>query len=210
MERNSILGSQDYRWPNPGRWAWSVDDPRDIPLLRAPYVDVIRVCEGLGVPHPGELPYRLLNAHPTLPWLVEGSSARMYGMPDVPARDGNRERPVHVTPPSDGGSVDSTLQGLPPALMTVFADAGVARHAAKVAAAVADEHHLYPAVGEGGLPFPLMVGFMDMAGVPTVDPPVPDGLSHLWIVTGHAAALIGWSRDAGWQICDVLDRRQRD
>jgi hypothetical protein len=76
----------------PGKWWWTikVGHPRD--LLRLPdiYAKIILNCESAGVREPRRLPPAAIDDD--VRWLVEESSVRMRGYPDVLAADGHRTR----------------------------------------------------------------------------------------------------------------------
>jgi hypothetical protein len=98
-------------------------------------------------------------------------------------------------------SVAATLDDLPAALTALLEVASVARRADKVAGVRdVDERHLVVELGEGALPRRLYAALCTPGTpVPTADPVVPDGLTHLWLTTGWGGSpLLGWQRGAGW------------
>lgn len=95
----------------------------------------------------------------------------------------------------------AALDGLPTAVTALLGVPSVARRAAKVAR-VPDvaERHLVVELGEGALSPPLH-GALAAPGsrLPSSDPEVPDGLSHVWLTAGWGGSpLVGWQRGGGW------------
>ncbi len=112
-----------------------------------------------------------------------------------------------ATGPAAGAA--PSLEGLPEAVTRLLTVPSVARRAAKVAAvADVDERHLVVEIGEGGLPGALAV---DLAApgalLPSGDPVVPEGLTHLWLTAGWAGSpLVGWARRGGWTTARTATR----
>lgn len=206
--RAALLGRDGHAWPNPGRWSWAIglDDPADIPRLRAVYARAITACEEHEVPDPERLPEDLLSEDPELSWLAFESASSLQGHPPPGSVDGRPRHPVLVRPSTRMALVDTELVGLPDAVTALLAVPHVARRAAKVGAARhVDERHLFVGIGEGGLPEPLYVPLTTMPQSLPADPPdVPDELSHVWLRTAWSGSpLVGWSRQSGWAAHDV-------
>lgn len=203
-----VLGNDDFAWTNPGRWAWSasVSNPSDLPRLREAYAHVIALCEQHGAARPELLPWAVQYADPDLRWLGT-STVSMFGMPEVPAVDGDRRRPVYITPRGDGGVIDGNLVGLDQAVADLLAVPTVARRADKVSKADTDERHLFVSLDTSGLPFPVAAALM---GRPERLPltstlTLPGRLSHLWLAPRYLHVLLAWTARDGWQDHDVYD-----
>lgn len=201
-----VLGRDDFKWPNPGDWAWSasVSDPTDLPRLREVYVHVIGLCEQYGAARTDLLPWEVRYSDLALRWL-ETSTVSLFGHPDVPASDGDRERPLYVMPEGGGGAVDEELAGLDRAMVDLLAESTVARRVAKVSEVDADERHLFLSVDTSGLPFPVAAAlFGRPERLPTTSTLVlPGRLTHLWLAPRYLNELLGWTTSDGWQSHDV-------
>jgi hypothetical protein len=200
--RAALLRRNGSPWPNPGRWSWAIglDDPADIPRLRAVYARAIIACEAHDVPDPELLPHDLLSGDTELAWLAHESASSLRASPSG-AADARPARTVLVGPPARAGPLDGELAGLPDAVAALLAVPHVARRAAKVGAARdVEERHLYVGLGEGGLPEPLHLALTTLPVALPPDPPeLPDVLSHVWLRTAWAGSpLVGWDRRRGW------------
>lgn len=200
-----LLAREDFKWPNPGQWSWSIrlSDPGDIPALREVYQDVIALCEQHGKSRPSLLPWEL-QADPVLRWLQD-STVSIYGHPDLPAVDGDLHRPVYIMPQGDGGTIDHGLIGLDKAVTEMLAVPTVAKRINKVSNAETDERHLFVRVDTSGLPFQISSALM---GRPERLPSTstltaPPSLSHLWLAPLFTHVLLGWTTTAGWRAHDV-------
>jgi hypothetical protein len=201
--RRSLMTRARETWRNPGRWWWtlSLPDPTERQRVRAVYARVVERCEALGIPDPASLPASETAAHPEVAWLATASRARLFG--HRPADAGRPPPPVTVTvDPSAGGlPTDPRLLGLPAAVGDLLGLPHVARRAAKVGSVEGvDERHLLIGLGPGALPrelyLPLCGAFTTL---PTLDPDLPDGLTHLWLTTAwRGAPLFGWNATTGW------------
>lgn len=174
------LLEEQYTLPNPGRWTWdaSIGHPRDLPELRRRVARIITLSERHGVNHPNhayELRYEL-----DIAWLM-GSSVRLVGHPSVPKMDGDRERPLYLTPSGAGGVVDEDLHGFVEAMNDVLADPNVVRHAEKVVRHGAPEAHLFVAIVLDDDRFGVEHALMTRDVTPPAAPALPDGLTHLWL-----------------------------
>ncbi|WP_156251958.1 hypothetical protein [Pseudactinotalea terrae] len=205
----SLLGQADFGWPLPGRWWWSanVGDAHDLPRFSDCYEAVILLCEAHDVPHPELLPWHVLDREPDARWLAWETDSSLIGHPSVPAirADGERSK-MMITPAGSGGVLDESLQGLPAAVEQLLEVPHISRRLAKVLTFDADEHHLAVALRQGAIPDPLyMVMMFEPKGLPDRDPTVPDGISHLWLLTGSGVSLIGWAAGSGWTDHRVFD-----
>lgn len=207
-----ILAADDFKWSNPGAWAWtvSVSDPTDLLTLRRVYGQLVTLCERHGVARPHLLPWTVRKADDAVRWLEESSSATMFGSPSVPARDGVRRRPVYVLRAGDGGAVGEALTGLDQAVAELLGAPSVARRAMKVGKVDADERHLFVAVDGTGLHFPVAAALVDQPErlPPTSTLTLPDRLTHLWLAPRYLNVLLGWTAaDGGGRTRSTTTRR---
>ncbi|MGB7817595.1 MAG: hypothetical protein WBL35_02510 [Ornithinibacter sp.] len=203
-DRNALLARDVTSWPNPGRWWWALDlaDPDELPRLRAAYGRAIEVCEAHGLESPAALPTTAKAADPEVAWLAETARSRLVGR--RPVSPGWRPPPVTVRPAGEPRDVDMGmgLLGLPGAVTDLLVVPHVARRAAKVAAVSrVDERHLFVGLGVGAVPSAIhLVLSRPARSLPTEDPDVPAGLTHLWLTTGwRGAPLVLWTREDGWR-----------
>lgn len=94
--------------------------------------------------------------------------------------------------------VDSSLRGLHAALLGVFAQDGMAKHLRKVAAADADERHLCLWLHRSGLPFAVADGLWTGTTLPPQPPPLPERVTHLWLMPQLGDRVLLWTPD-DWQ-----------
>jgi hypothetical protein len=54
LQTEALLGNDDFGWPSPGRWWWTVQvgSARDLPRLRTAYRHIALLCEAAGVTRP--------------------------------------------------------------------------------------------------------------------------------------------------------------
>lgn len=197
LQTEALLGREHFGWPSPGQWWWSVivGSPRDLPRLRACFNRIALLCEAGGVTRPQDL----TGADPDVVWLVEESTSEMCGHPDVPTMDGgDTRRNAVVVPPGRGGAVDDTLAGLRQSLLDAFAEPPMPRHLAKLASAVADERHLFAFFHHSALPFAVADGLWAGECLPPEPPPLPVGVSHLWLAPAFGRRVLLWT-PAGWE-----------
>lgn len=199
MHMSSLLQREDYQWPSPGAWWWTVQvgNVADLPRLRAIYERIAGTCEMQGVARPEDLRWQLRDKDPDLQWLVEESRSSMSGHLNVPADVRGRIRQVMVVPDGRGGAVDSGLAGVADALRGVFAEPGMAKHLAKVARAGADEGHLFVPVHMSALPFAVLYGLSFGDELPPEPPPLPVGVTHLWLAAGLGQRVLLWTPPVG-------------
>ncbi len=149
------------------------------------------------------MPWQLELTYPDLRWLLEHPDVDLWGMPEVPNVDGQRD--VWVLPAGGGGVVDESPADLPAAVEDLLAVDVVARHLPKLLSHPADEHHLFVIIGHGGLPEPQYMAMMTaVASIPPTIPNVPDGLTHLWLTTGYGPSLLCCT-PSGWTEHRVFD-----
>jgi hypothetical protein len=198
LQLQSLLRSDGYRWPLPGKWWWTIQigDPKDRLRLLDSYTKLILHCENVGVTDPRYLAQDDVDAD--LQWLVVGeSSVQMQGYPTVPATDGDRPRGAMITQPSTWGGWDETFSLLDEALNTAFGKTHIQDHVAKLDRTQADERHLFLVVDVYDWPFSLFNALGSGDSLPAGAPALPHGLTHLWLATVYChRILIGTS--AGW------------
>jgi hypothetical protein len=198
LQLQSLLRSDGYRWPSPGKWWWTIQigDPRDRLRLLDSYTKIILHCESVGVTDPRYLAPDDVDAD--VQWLVVGeSSVQMQGYPTVPATDGDRPRGAMITQPSTWGGWDETFSLLDEALSKAFRKTHIQDHVAKLDRTQADERHLFLVVDVYDWPFSLFNALGSGDSLPAGAPALPHGLTHLWLATVYChRILIGTS--AGW------------
>jgi hypothetical protein len=59
------------------------------------------------------------------------------------------------------------------------------------------ERHLYLRVEMSGLSFPSYDALLMAYGPPPEPPPLPDGITHLWLMPALGATVLAWS-PVGW------------
>lgn len=200
LHLDAMLSRDGFQWPNPGRWWWTVSmgSVRDLPRLKKIYPRVIEMCEAAGTAHPERLRRVSGVDDEDLTWLVKESASSMRGAPDLPSRDGDVVRDVMVTPDGRGGVVDRSLSGLAPALRDAFRKKHLAAHLNKVALAGADERHLFIVLHDSALPSSVTDGLSMGDRLPPAPPPLPEGVTHLWLAPQFGLRLLLWTPD-GWQ-----------
>lgn len=197
IQVDKLLGADDHHWPVAGKWWWTIQvgSRADLPRLWRCYAHVISLCEAAGVERPEELWHRHQKVDPDIAWLVRESTSDMWGHSDVPAVEGDRVREVMVESAGRGGSVDTLMVGLRSALVTVFDRPVVARHLRKVARAGLDERHLCLLIHRSALPFAVAHGLWTGTTLPLDPPPLPDGVTHLWLMPEFGARILLWAPD---------------
>jgi hypothetical protein len=197
FELESLLERDGYGWPLPGKWWWTIkiEDPAvDLRRLRNIYPKIILACESIGVKEPRRLPLAAIDDD--VRWLVEKSSVRMQGYPNVLARDGHRRRRATIDRLSTWGGSENFSQ-LDEALSTAFNTTNIQRHLDKLRRTKADERHLFLVLGVYDLPFSLFGALASGERLPTGAPALPEGLTHLWLAPEYCwRVLIGTA--AGW------------
>lgn len=200
IQIDKLLGADDNFWPVVGKWWWTIriGNRSDVPRLRESYGRIVQLCEAAGVERPDQLWSRHREVDPDIAWLMESSSSTMWGHSEVPAIEGDKVRDVMVTSTGRGGGVDTSLRGLRAALVEMFAQDGVAKHLRKVAEADADERHLCLMIHRGALPFAVADGLWTGTTVPPEPPPLPERVTHLWLIPELGGRVLLWT-PAGWQ-----------
>ncbi len=200
LQTDALLGRDDFGWPSPGQWWWTVQvgSPRDLPRLRGAYSRIALLCEAAGVTRPAQLWHGPEEVDPDIVWLVEESTSDMWGHPQVAAVDGDKIRDTMVVPAGRGGGVDHSLAGLKQALIEAFAKPPMPRHLEKVALAEADERHLFIPVHRSALPFAVADGLWTGATLPPEPPPLPAKVTHLWIAPALGRRILLWT-PRGWE-----------
>lgn len=175
LQLEQLLSRDGHAWPLPGKW-WgtvSIGSPRDLLRLRDVFRKIVLMCEEVGVAQPEHLRW-MADAEPDLDlaWLVEDSTVRMRGHPNVSAiaREGVRRATI-ILPPL-GGFVDETLAGLEAALSTALAAEHIRRRVAKLSRAQAHERHLFVFVDMRDLPFNVADALAFGDAIPPGPPPL--------------------------------------
>ncbi len=200
IQLDKLLGADHNYWPAVGKWWWTirVGSRSDVPRLREAYERIVLLCEAAGVERPDQLWSRHRAVDPDIAWLMESSSSDMWGHSDVPAVEGDKVRDVTVVSSGRGGGVDTSLRGLHAALVEMFDQPGVAKHLRKVAEAEADERHLCLLIHRSALPFAVADGLWTGTTLPPDAPPLPDRVTHLWLMPELGGRVLLWTPD-GWQ-----------
>ena len=200
LQTDALLGQDDFGWPPPGQWWWTIQvgSPRDLPRLKTAYGRIALLCEAAGVSRPEQLWLRHEDVDPDVAWLVEESTSDMLGHPDVAAVDGDKVRYTMVVPAARGGGVDHSLAGLRQALAEAFAVPPMPRHLEKLTRTEADERHLFIPVHRTALPFAVADGLWAGAALPPEPPPLPAAVTHLWLAPALGRRVLLWT-PRGWQ-----------
>jgi hypothetical protein len=195
-----LLGRDQFGWALPGAWWWHVDitDPRDLPRLRRCFDRVVLLCEAHGVSSPDQLPREVVDADADVRWMTDTDGFTLTGVPELPADDGNRRRRAAILPSARGGIVDHDLAGLHHELADAFAAPPFPAHFAKLLATPAEERHLYMAVHLSALSPSVLVGLTSGNALPPVAPPVPAGITHLWLMPQFGRRVLLWDTH-GWR-----------
>lgn len=119
----------------------------------------------------------------------------MWGNPDIPAKN----RGAMVVPASGGGFIDESMSGFAAELGNAFNCPHIASHFQKLAAAVADERHLFIALHDSALPFSITSGLALGETLPSEPAPVPDYVTHLWLAPAFSRRVLLWSQSEGWR-----------
>lgn len=207
IHTEALLDRDEFSWPNPGLWTWtvSVGSARDIPRLREVFDKIALMCERVGISRPEECWRAGIRSDPDLDWLLNESASTLVGHPGVPATDAGRVRTAMVVPRGRGGAVDEGLLGLRNALDGVLGESQMRRHVAKVVRADADEKHLFIPLHDTAFPFPVADGLATGTCLPPEPPPIPPELTHLWLAPRWGRRVLLWSPQ-GWQQHDPYDR----
>lgn len=205
FELDARIRRLDGRLPMPGRWKWlvKVADPGELPRIQAIYAKAIVTCEAHGVTRVDELPADMVESDTDLWWLSTESTSTLFG---IRLPDG-----AHDT----SGYVDLSYQPVIAAwrsapdqivasVNTALAVEPLAKRVAKLLAADGNERHLFLHVTYSGLEESALVRLIEHAvGLADAeplqgDPALPDGISHLWLLTGWGQRVTRWTRGVGW------------
>jgi hypothetical protein len=202
LQLDSLLERDDFSWPLPGRWWWTISIPevRYLPRVKADYKQVVLWCEQNQVTRPHRLrPSAQLPAE--VAWIATSGAATMTGHPDVPIRDGDMEHHAMVVPAGAGGGSDLSLAGLDTALSTALATTHLRDRVQKLRSTEVDvaERHLFIPLHRTALPFPIAYGLIVGAALPSAPPPLPWELTHLWLAPQFGKRVLlgtadGWSQ----------------
>jgi hypothetical protein len=196
LETSQRLGADNFKWPLPGKWWWTIEvgSPKHLTMLKQVYEKIILLCEAQNVTHPERIGFDP-NADADLQWLVQLSTCNMIGHPDL-----GPEKGAHVVPLSHGGAVDDTLSGFADALTAAFgSDPSIEKHFTKLKNAAADERHFFIMLYTGILPFPIFSVLMFDDPLPQEPPELPDHITHLWLAPNYSKRVLLWNRSDGWR-----------
>lgn len=188
------LQREGYTWPAPPgtRWWWSatISEPADINELRERIPRILPVCEAAGASNPTMM-WRIAADDEDLTWLTE-SSVQLFGHPNMPSRG-----TIMVTPPGGGGAVDDDFGGIDDFLRDLFE--AEEKHVQKTVNDAADEHHLCFLVDDSRALFSIADAICRSPNVPPDAPPMPEGLTHLWLIgRQYGVRVLTWSAGSGW------------
>ena len=177
----ALLGTDYETLPNPGNWTWSatVDHPRDLPELASRCGRIIVLCESAGVAHPKHA-YELIS-DPDINWLMR-ASADLHGSPGLPKMDGERERPLYVTPGGKGGAVNESLSRFAKAVEDVLSQSHVQKRVAKLARSGHSEQHLFVLIDDSAMPFDVAYALAARQVMPPSASALPGDVTHLWLL----------------------------
>jgi hypothetical protein len=195
------LARSGFHLPAVGQWWWDVtlESVRDLPELRERYARLITLSESLGAIRPEHIRWQTGLYNADLTWLAEHPGVSMLGYPNIPAREGDRVRDVMVMPGGSGGMVDHSMSGLRVMLQQLFAGARhMPKHLAKTAAAPADERHLFVVLHSSALPFAMSDALARSSEVPDEEPPLVEGITHLWLAPPYSERILLWG-SGHWQ-----------
>jgi hypothetical protein len=200
LQLDQLLSRDGHAWSLPGNWRWtvSIGSPRDLPRLREVFRKIVLMCEEVGVAQPEQLRWMAdIEPDADLAWLVEDSTVRMQGHPNVSAVAGQGVLRATITLPSLGGFVDETLAGLEAALSTALAAEHIRRRVAKLSRTQADERHLFVFVGMRDLPFNVADALAFGDAIPPGPLPLMSGITHLWLAP-HPSNRVLLAAPDGW------------
>ncbi len=181
-----LIAAEMYRWPLPGRWQWTagITDPRDLPRLRQCFASVALWCEAHDIERPEQW-WRVADEDAVpedVRWAAE-APVYLLGNRYAPSTD-TEGRPgrAWLTHDATGFLVDHSLSGLTDALRSALGEAQMPRHLEKLRAhPEMGERHLYLPIHLTGLPDQLSDALIAGTNLPPEPPPLPDGLTHLWL-----------------------------
>jgi hypothetical protein len=201
LEIARLLAKDRHRWSAPGQRFWSIEvaASSDRRRLEKCYEKIILMCEAAGIAYPDRLSWWAESADPDLRWLVEDSQSIMTGYPGIPAKGLQQHPGVMVVSVSGGGVVDSSLSGFADELSTAFQAPHISSHFDKLAAADADERHLFIPLHPSALPFSSFSVLQFEDALPPEPPRIPDHVTHLWLAPESSQRVLIWSRADGWR-----------
>jgi hypothetical protein len=184
------LADDNHKWSVPGNWFWHIEvgSLEDLQRLKGCYENIILICERAGQAYPERVAGQ--STDPDLHWLVHQSSSVMTGYPNV------EKRWAMVVPVGGGGVVDESLRGFADALREAFRNPHIVRHFDKLAAAEADERHLFIPLHDSALPFPVFTDLVFADTLPPDPPQLPEHVTHLWLAPAGSRRVLLWSRDS--------------
>jgi hypothetical protein len=129
---------------------------------------------------------------PVLGRYVEAGQLDAYRHTDLPSPGY-----VNLLPPAIGGAAGDG-ETVAVWLSELLRSDRLAKHLAKLAAADAEERHLWLGVHMSGAPFAPFYALTDGTVVPQTDPVVPAHLDAVWLFPQFSAPVLVWRRGKGW------------
>jgi hypothetical protein len=201
LEFDAIMAAQDSTWPWDGAWWWTatLTSTGRLDRLRSVYAGILRQCEDHGVRTGWELPAEQRRDRGTdLHWLLYESDIELDGHPSLPnLRDDGTYRGLDLWTGGIGGQIDRPMATFAADLAAALATPRVSGKLAKLLRDPLPERHLYLRVEMSGLPFPSYDALLMACGPPSEPPPLPEGITHLWLMPALGATVLGWS-PVGW------------
>jgi hypothetical protein len=202
QQLTQLVAREALSWPLPGHWHWTagIRDPRALPRLRDCFAEVVLWCEGHGLQRPEQWWAQDGDDVPgSVRWAAE-APVTLLGHPDIPAVDETGRRlTAWLTEDATGFMVDHGFAGLSDTLTSAFTEGHLPGHVAKLLDHPdVDERHLYLPVHLTGLPDQLSDALMTGTTMPPEPPPLPEGLTHLWLAHHFGQRLLlgtaeGWT-----------------
>lgn len=206
MEFDALLAREGFTWPSGGDWWWHIDipNPRELRRIRRIYPNVIGRCEAAGVTTPRDLPANERDSDVDLSWLLYESTARFRGLPGVPnRRPSGNSLGAFVSSGARGGFVDENLAGLHTELTKALNGPTLNRRVTKLLSDPLPERQLFVIIKMTALDFSSYLGLMDGERLLPDPPPLPTGITHLWLMPAHGRHVYLWSRSSWSLHCPV-------
>jgi hypothetical protein len=194
-EVNSRLGEHDHRLPVEGlkhHWEVYVGPQVRVRDLRRDLPQLLLWCQTRDLDGFEELRWTRRGQVPFLEHPIRTGELSAHQFTGVPSLGYVRLLPPAIGGAAgDGGIVTGWLSRL-------LASRGLAGHVAKLAAAHAEERHLWLGVHMSGAPFAAFYALTDETVVPQTDPVVPAHLDAVWLFAQFSAPVLVWRRGEGW------------
>ena len=199
FQLHSLVRRHKSDFPNPGKLLWTlrVAHPRELPRLKSLYGRAILLMEMHGVQHIEQLASREVGADADLEWLQQEAESTLHGYSSIPK---GRHESVILSSGSLGAIWSSDGDEIASALSGALTGQLVRDHIDKLLRHQAAERHLFLIVGLTGLTPAAVIALMGPELVPSEDPELPSGITHLWLTAGFGQELLVWQRGSGWSI----------